>query len=59
MTREIEVDVCIVGAGPAGLYATYYAGFRGLTVALVDALVRMSSRSVLTIWMVCRISSPE
>jgi thioredoxin reductase (NADPH) len=38
VTREIEVDVCIVGAGPAGLYATYYAGFRGLTAALVDAL---------------------
>ncbi|MGP4044601.1 NAD(P)/FAD-dependent oxidoreductase [Streptomyces sp. 2A115] len=32
------VDVAIVGAGPTGLYAAYYAGFRGLSVALVDAL---------------------
>lgn len=30
-------DVVVVGAGPAGLFATYYAGFRGLTVTLVDA----------------------
>ncbi|HJQ45091.1 MAG TPA: NAD(P)/FAD-dependent oxidoreductase [Amycolatopsis sp.] len=32
------VDVLIVGAGPTGLFAAYYAGFRGLTVAVVDAL---------------------
>jgi thioredoxin reductase (NADPH) len=34
----LEVDVAIVGAGPTGLYAAYYAGFRGLSVAIVDAL---------------------
>jgi thioredoxin reductase len=34
----VDVDVLIVGAGPAGLYAAYYAGFRGLSVALVDGL---------------------
>ncbi len=28
----------VVGAGPAGLYAAYYAGFRGLSMALVDSL---------------------
>jgi thioredoxin reductase len=33
-----EIDVAIVGAGPTGLFAAYYAGFRGLSVALVDAL---------------------
>jgi ferredoxin/flavodoxin---NADP+ reductase len=33
-----EVDVAIVGAGPTGLFAAYYAGFRGLSVAVVDAL---------------------
>jgi thioredoxin reductase len=33
-----EVDVAIVGAGPTGLFAAYYAGFRGLSVALIDAL---------------------
>ncbi|WP_422771740.1 NAD(P)/FAD-dependent oxidoreductase [Plantactinospora sp. WMMC1484] len=33
-----EVDVAIIGAGPTGLFAAYYAGFRGLSVALVDVL---------------------
>jgi thioredoxin reductase (NADPH) len=35
---EVTVDLAIVGAGPAGLYAAYYAGFRGLSTAVVDAL---------------------
>jgi ferredoxin/flavodoxin---NADP+ reductase len=33
-----EVDVAIVGAGPTGLFGAYYAGFRGLSVAVIDAL---------------------
>lgn len=33
-----EVDLLVVGAGPTGLYASYYAGFRGMTVAVVDSL---------------------
>src|SRR5580704_8272758 len=32
------VDVLIVGAGPVGLYGAYYAGFRGLSVAVIDSL---------------------
>ncbi|HEX5120121.1 MAG TPA: NAD(P)/FAD-dependent oxidoreductase [Pseudonocardiaceae bacterium] len=35
---EVEVDMLIVGAGPTGLFGAYYAGFRGLGVAVVDAL---------------------
>ena len=33
-----ECDLLIVGAGPVGLYASYYAGFRGLRTTLVDSL---------------------
>ena len=33
-----DVDVAIVGAGPTGLFAAYYAGFRGLSVAVIDTL---------------------
>lgn len=33
-----EVDILIIGAGPAGLYGSYYAGFRGLSVGLMDSL---------------------
>jgi len=34
----VDVDLLIVGAGPSGLYGAYYAGFRGLSVAIVDSL---------------------
>ncbi|WNV82349.1 NAD(P)/FAD-dependent oxidoreductase [Umezawaea sp. Da 62-37] len=34
----MDVDLLIVGAGPTGLFAAYYAGFRDLSVAMVDAL---------------------
>ena len=33
-----DVDLAIVGAGPAGLFGAYYAGFRGLSTAVIDAL---------------------
>jgi len=32
------VDALVVGAGPVGLYAAYYAGFRGQSVAVMDSL---------------------
>lgn len=35
---ERSVDLVIIGAGPAGLYATYYAGFRGLSCVVIDSL---------------------
>lgn len=35
---DVEVDLLIVGAGPTGLYGAYYAGFRELRVAIMDAL---------------------
>jgi len=38
VNAAVDVDVLIVGAGPVGLYGAYYAGFRGLSVALVDSL---------------------
>jgi len=33
-----EVDLALIGAGPAGLYAAYYAGFRGLSTVIIDSL---------------------
>ncbi len=33
-----NVDALIVGAGPVGLYAAYYVGFRGLSVGVLDSL---------------------
>ena len=34
----VEVDLLVVGAGPVGLFGAYYAGFRGLSCALIDSL---------------------
>lgn len=31
-------DLLIIGAGPAGLYAAFYAGLRGVSVTLIDSL---------------------
>ncbi len=31
-------DLVIIGAGPTGLYGAYYAGFRGLSVVVIDSL---------------------
>ncbi|WP_414943921.1 NAD(P)/FAD-dependent oxidoreductase [Amycolatopsis sp. cmx-11-32] len=35
---ETSYDLVIIGAGPTGLFAAYYAGFRGLSMAVVDSL---------------------
>ncbi len=37
-TEKHERDLLIIGAGPAGLYAAYYAGFRGMSTAIMDSL---------------------
>ena len=39
-----ETDLLIVGAGPTGLFATYYAGFRGMRVAVVDSLPELGGQ---------------
>ncbi|KAA9166432.1 NAD(P)/FAD-dependent oxidoreductase [Amycolatopsis acidicola] len=38
MPPVTSTDILIVGAGPAGLYGAYCAGFRGLRATVVDAL---------------------
>ena len=31
-------DVVIIGAGPTGLFASFYAGMRGMRTLILDAL---------------------
>src|SRR5690348_10233805 len=40
----VEVDLAIIGAGPTGLFAAYYAGFRAMSVAVVDALPELGGQ---------------
>ncbi|CUR60142.1 Ferredoxin--NADP reductase [metagenome] len=44
MPAEVDTDLLIVGAGPTGLYAAYYAGFRRLRVAVVDSLPELGGQ---------------
>jgi thioredoxin reductase (NADPH) len=40
----VDVDVLIIGAGPVGLFGAYYAGARGLRVAVVDSLSQVGGQ---------------
>lgn len=40
----VDTDLLIIGAGPTGLYAAYYAGFRGLRIAVVDSLPELGGQ---------------
>lgn len=42
--RTVETDLLIIGAGPTGLFAAYYAGFRGMSVAVVDSLPELGGQ---------------
>jgi ferredoxin/flavodoxin---NADP+ reductase len=44
MGQDHQADLLVIGAGPVGLYATYYAGFRGLSVAVVDSLPELGGQ---------------
>lgn len=44
MSKDHQVDVLVIGAGPVGLYAAYYSGFRGLSVAVVDSLPELGGQ---------------
>ena len=43
-SSELETDLLIVGAGPAGLFGAYYAGFRGMSVTVVDSLPELGGQ---------------
>ena len=42
--KNVDTDLLIVGAGPTGLFAAYYAGFRGMRVAVVDSLPELGGQ---------------
>ena len=44
MATSLETDLVVIGAGPTGLFSAYYAGFRGLRVAVVDSLPELGGQ---------------
>lgn len=42
--HSVDTDLLVIGAGPTGLFAAYYAGFRGLKVAIVDSLPELGGQ---------------
>jgi len=43
MTHEIT-DITIIGGGPTGLFASFYAGMRGATASIVDTLPQLGGQ---------------
>ena len=43
MSHELK-DITIIGAGPAGLYALFYAGMRGVSAQVIDALPQVGGQ---------------
>ena len=43
MPTEIR-DLTIIGAGPTGMFAAFYAGMRGATARIVDALPELGGQ---------------
>jgi ferredoxin/flavodoxin---NADP+ reductase len=44
MAIETNYDIAIIGAGPAGLFSAYYAGFRGLKTIMFDGLPQVGGQ---------------
>lgn len=39
-----KFDITIIGAGPTGLFAAYYGGFRGLRIKLIDSMPELGGQ---------------
>jgi ferredoxin/flavodoxin---NADP+ reductase len=44
MTTHDLVDITIIGGGPAGLFARFYAGMRGVSSQIIDALPQLGGQ---------------
>lgn len=44
MSLESTVDLTIIGGGPVGLFAAFYAGLRGMSVRIIDSLPELGGQ---------------
>ena len=45
MNNEI-VDITIIGGGPTGLFASFYAGMREMSVKIIDSLPQLGGQLI-------------
>ncbi len=46
MSERTCVDLTIIGGGPCGLFASFYAGLRGMSVRIIDSLPELGGQLV-------------
>ncbi|MHC3834989.1 NAD(P)/FAD-dependent oxidoreductase, partial [Streptococcus thermophilus] len=44
MAEEKIYDITIIGGGPVGLWAAFYAGLRGMTVNIIESLSELGGQ---------------
>jgi thioredoxin reductase (NADPH) len=44
MNTHAQVDITILGGGPTGIFASFYAGMRGVTAQIIDALPQLGGQ---------------
>ncbi len=44
MTEETIYDITIIGGGPVGLFASFYAGLRGMKVKIIESLSELGGQ---------------
>lgn len=44
--KEEIVDITIIGGGPTGLFAAFYAGMRGMSVKIIDSLPELGGQLI-------------
>ena len=44
MSEEKIYDITIIGGGPVGLWAAFYAGLRGMTVNIIESLSELGGQ---------------
>lgn len=44
---EKQYDITIIGGGPVGLFAAFYAGLRGMTVKIIESLSELGGQPVI------------
>lgn len=46
MMKDKIVDITIIGGGPAGLFASFYAGMREMSVKIIDSLPQLGGQLI-------------